>query len=591
MKLNELKTPESLLSMMGTLWHVVEPRRRRQFIVLLILMVIGSLTEVVSVSAVLPFLGALASPEKVFNHSVLQPLFLDIGVIKPEQVILPITIAFCAASLVAGGMRLLLLKLSLSYAFGMGSDLSTEVYRRTLHQSYAIHVARNSSEIINGIAIKTSEVIFYIIVPAMTLLSAAMVSLSIITTLANIVPLNALVSFGFFGIFYAAMVKFLRRRFKYNSTIISRESTNEIRHLQEGLGGIRHILLDGTQNSFVATFRKTALALRAAQRDNSFLGQSAKFVMESAGMVLIALIAYSFTQGGSNVATVIPMLAALALGLQRLLPALQQLYNALSTIYGSEESLREMLKLIEQPLTQDGASGFSQPLAFEHEIRLRELGFRYGPDTPWILYDLDLVISKGERIGFVGETGSGKSTLVDILMGLLHPTRGELLVDNVQVIPANIAYWRPHIANVPQDIFLTDGTIWENIAFGVPLDQIDKVAVLEAAERAQIASTIQSWNLGFETIVGERGVQLSGGQRQRIGIARAFYKKADVFIFDEATSALDASTEDAVMQAIELMDERITILIIAHRLTTLKNCDRVVELKKIMSSIGEHSSI
>ena len=591
MKSNELKTPESLSRMMVTMWHVVEPRRRRQFVALLILMVVGSLTEVVSISAVLPFLSALASPERVFNYSVLQPLFLNIGVMKPEQVMLPMTLAFCAASLIAGGMRLLLLKLSLAYAFGMGSDLSTEVYRRTLHQSYAIHVARNSSEIINGIAIKTSEVIFYIIAPAMTLFSSALVALAIVITLANIVPLTALVSFGFFGILYAVMLKFLRRRLKYNSTIISRESTNEIRHLQEGLGGIRDILLDGTQDSFVATFRKTARALRAAQRDNSFLGQSPRFMMESAGMVLIALIAYSFTQGGSTVATVIPMLAALALGLQRLLPALQQLYNALSTIHGSEESLREMIKLIEQPLTQDRASGLAQPLAFEHEIRLRDLGFRYGAHTPWILYDLDLVISKGERIGFVGETGSGKSTLVDILMGLLHPTRGELLVDDVPVTPANIATWRPHIAHVPQDIFLTDGTIWENIAFGVPLDQIDKVAVLDAAERAQIGSTIQSWSLGFETIVGERGVQLSGGQRQRLGIARAFYKKADVLIFDEATSALDASTEEAVMQTIELMDERITILIIAHRLTTLKNCDRVVELKSLMPGIGTHRSI
>ena len=576
----EPATPDSLTRMMVRLWRAIEPRRRRQFLALLVLMVVGSLTEVISIGAVLPFLGALATPERVFNHPSLRPMLIGIGVTTPQQMILPLTLVFCAASLIAGGIRVLLLRLSLGYAFGLGADLSAEVYRRTLHQPYAVHVARNSSEIINGIAIKTSEVIFYIIVPAMMLFSAALMSVAIVLTLANIVPLTALASFAVFGVLYAALVKFLRRRFKDNSTIISRESTQAIRHLQEGLGGIRDILLDGTQDSFVATFRRTDLALRAAQRDNSFVGQSPRFIMESSGMVLIALIAYGSSQGGAGVEGVIPMLAALALGLQRLLPALQLLYSSLASIHGSEESLREMLKLLEQRLPEETGSDTCQPLAFEREIRMRGLGFRYGDDAPWILQGQNLVIAKGARIGFVGETGSGKSTLLDIVMGLLHPTCGELLVDGVPVTDDNVTAWRPHIAHVPQDIFLTDGTVWENIAFGVPRDRIDEAAVLRAAELAQIESTIQGWSQGFDTIVGERGVQLSGGQRQRIGIARALYKKADVFVFDEATSALDAATEEAVMHAIEQLDKRITILTIAHRLITLKNCDRIVELKR-----------
>jgi ABC-type multidrug transport system fused ATPase/permease subunit len=585
MKQHEPSKPHSLTRMMIRLWRAIEPHRRRQFIGLLVLMVVGSLTEVISIGAVLPFLGALASPERVFEHPSLQPMLLGLGVTTPQRMILPLTVAFCAASLIAGGMRVLLLRLSLGYAFGLGSDLSTEVYRRTLHQAYAVHVARNSSEIINGIAIKTSEVIFYIIVPAMTLFSAALMAVAIVLTLANIVPLSALASFVVFGVLYAGMVKFLRRRLKENSSTISRESTHAIRHLQEGLGGIRDILLDGTQESFVATFRRTDLALRAAQRDNSFVGLSPRYMMESAGMVLIALIAYGFTQGGAGVASVIPMLAALALGLQRLLPALQQLYHSLSTIHGSEESLHEMLKLLDQRLPDETGSVPERPLTFDREIRMRALGFRYGPDTPWILDCQDLVIPKGARIGFVGETGSGKSTLLDIVMGLLHPTRGELLIDDVSVTAANVAAWRPHIAHVPQDIFLSDGTVRENIAFGVPRDRIDDAAVHRAADLAQISATIGHWPQGYDTIVGERGVQLSGGQRQRIGIARALYKKADVFVFDEATSALDTATEEAVMQAIERMDERITILVIAHRLTTLRNCDRIVELGRAAPSV------
>jgi ATP-binding cassette subfamily B protein len=301
--------------------------------------------------------------------------------------------------------------------------------------------------------------------------------------------------------------------------------------------------------------------------------------MESAGMVLIALLALMFSGGASGVSSAIPMLAALALGLQRLLPSLQQAYQSWSTINGAEASLRDTLKLLEQDMpTAPGR--LPEPLAFNDEIRARKLRFRYGKGTPWILQGVDVVIRKGSRVGFVGATGSGKSTLLDIVMGLLHPDEGELLVDGVPITSGNVASWRTHIAHVPQDIFLTDGSVRENIAFGVPLDQIDEEAMRRAAHLAHVGTTIENWAKGYDTVVGERGVQLSGGQRQRIGIARALYKNADVFIFDEATSALDIDTEEAVMQSIELLPRRITVLIIAHRLSTLKNCDYLVELGK-----------
>jgi ATP-binding cassette subfamily B protein len=406
-------------------------------------------------------------------------------------------------------------------------------------------------------------------------------ALAIIGTLAYVVPLSSLSSFSLFGLLYAIMVKFQRRRLMTNSETISRESIRTIRHLQEGLGGIRDILLDRTQENFVYAFRRTDANMRAAQRDNNFLSASPRHLIEAAGMVLIAMIAYQFTRGDVGVTGVIPMLAALALGLQRLLPALQQLYQSISTIHGSEESLREMMKLLGQRLPSENAIQTSAPLNFTHEIRIESLGFRYGPDSPWILDNLDIVIPKGARIGFIGETGCGKSTLLDIVMGLLHPTHGALLVDGVAVTVENVSAWQSHIAHVPQDIFLTDGSVRENIAFGEPPHQISAEAVRSAARLGQIATTIESWADGYDTVVGERGVQLSGGQRQRIGIARALYKKADVIVFDEATSALDTTNEEAVMAAIDQLDKRVTVLIIAHRHTTLKNCDRIIELKKV----------
>jgi len=219
-----------------------------------------------------------------------------------------------------------------------------------------------------------------------------------------------------------------------------------------------------------------------------------------------------------------------------------------------------------------------EALPFSKRISLRQLAFRYGPDSPCVIKDLNFTIDKGSRVGFIGVTGSGKSTLLDIVMGLLEPTLGTLEVDGTPVTPINNRAWQRHIAHVPQAIFLADSTIEENIAFGVPKDQIDFARVLKAAQQAQIDETIETWEKQYQTVIGERGIRLSGGQRQRIGIARALYKEADVIIFDEATSALDNETERSVMQAIEGLSRDLTVLIIAHRLTTLKGCTQIVEL-------------
>lgn len=437
---------DSLGGLMVRLWRAIGQQRRSQFKLLLALMVLGSLAEMVSVGVVLPFLTALVEPDLLLSQPALQPAFERLGVSTAAEVITASTLAFCVAVLVAGAVRILVLRMSLGYAFGLGADISKEVYRRSLHQAYEVHIARNSSEVINGIAIKTSEVIFYVIVPGMTLFSSAFMAMAILIILVTIIPVGALAAFGLFGVMYALMMRALRRRLRSNSDCIARESTNTIRHLQEGLGGIRDILLDRTQDIFVATFRRSDAALRKAQRENQFASQSPRFFMESAGMVLIALIALVFSRGETGVAGVIPMLAALALGLQRLLPALQLMYQSWSTIQGAHGSLCETVKLLEQPMAPK-TGALALPLQFDSEIELRQISFRYAPSAPAILHNFNLVIRKGTRIGFIGATGSGKSTLLDIVMGLLHPSDGEMLVDGEPVTAANVDAWRPHVAH------------------------------------------------------------------------------------------------------------------------------------------------
>jgi ABC-type multidrug transport system fused ATPase/permease subunit len=568
---------QSLLSLVRRLWFHIGLKRRRQSLMVLGFMVATSFAEVMSIGAVLPFLGALTAPAKVFYHPLASSFIQNLGLTEPSELALPLSLVFCVASIIAGAMRIILLRVLLRLSFGIGSDVSNDIYRRTLYQPYSVHVGRNSSEVINGISVKINEVIFFVVMPMLNLLSAAFMSITVIIALTILVPLPALLVFTFFGLLYGLLIIKLRHYLKLNSKLIAVSSTNNIRFLQEGLGGIRDILIDGTQEKFCKSFRESDANLRKAQRNNQFISYAPRFAIETAGMVLIAGVAIMLAGDEGGVSDALPMLAALALGLQRLLPALQLSYQSWATIQGAQDSLHDALSLLDQAEPQETFDK-TVKISFEREINIKNLSFRYSEDSSWILREFNLIIPKGSRIGFVGATGGGKSTLLDIVMGLLQPTSGKIEVDDVELTAYNLSNWRAHISHVPQNIFLADTNISANIAFGVPSDEIDYDRVRCAATGAKISETIESFANGYNTFVGERGVQLSGGQRQRIGIARALYKQSDIIVFDEATSALDTVTEMEVMNVIDELPNHVTVLIIAHRLSTLNNCNRIVDL-------------
>ncbi|MFA5824692.1 MAG: ABC transporter ATP-binding protein [Gallionellaceae bacterium] len=569
---------QPITQLLRRLWRHINPRRRGQFAFLLVLMVFASFAEILSIGAVLPFLGVLTAPGRVFEHPSAQPFIQALGLNSPDQLLLPLTIVFGLAALMAGAMRLLLLWASTRISFATGADLSIDIYRRTLYQPYAVHVARNSSEVINGISSKANAVIYGVIAPAMSLISSGVMLCAILIALLSVSPFIALVAFGGFGVIYASIIRITRKRVLINSQRMARESSNVIKSLQEGLGGIRDVLIDGSQDTYCQIYRNADHPVRHAQGSNVFISQSPRYGMEALGMSLIAALAYSLAKQPDGIASAIPILGAFALGAQRLLPALQLVYGSWVNIKGSQASLQDALDLLDQPLPDYADQPAPQPLPFSQSICLNKISFRYASDAPWVLNNINFTIAKGSRIGFIGTTGSGKSTLLDIVMGLLQATQGTLEIDDQSITIENQRAWQAHIAHVPQAIFLADSSIEENIAFGIPKDRIDHERVKQAARQAQIADIIESWPKQYQTFVGERGIRLSGGQRQRIGIARALYKQADVIIFDEATSALDNETELAVMQAIEGLSKDLTILIIAHRLTTLKNCTQIVEL-------------
>ena len=550
-----------------------------QFTVLMVQMIFTSFAEVFSIGAVLPFLGVLINPEQVFRHDIVRRLAGLVGVTTPQGMLLPFTVLFAFAALLSGGMRLLQIWANTRVSFATGTDLSIALYHKTLYQPYAVHVSRNSSTIINAVSAKVMQVINAGVMPAITMLTSTFILCSIMATLIIIDPVIALTAFGGFGLAYALVIKLTRSRLKENSQLIARESTQVIKSLQEGLGGIRDVLIDGNQPVYCEVYRRAVFPLRRAQGNNSFFSESPRFGVEAIGMLLIAVLAYWLAGQPGGMARTAPVLGTLALGAQRMLPALQYLYSAWSLLQGNSASIGEVLDLLDQPMPEINDEEALKALPFESSLVLCGLSFKYSHDAPEVLQGIDLEILKGNRVGFIGTTGSGKSTLLDIVMGLLAPTKGSVEVDGTPVTLNNRRSWQKHIAHVPQSIFLSDASIEENIALGVPKGKIDKERVRQAAQQAQIADIIESWPKKFQTFVGERGIRLSGGQRQRIGIARALYKQADVIIFDEATSALDNQTEEAVMRAIDELHEERTVLIIAHRLTTLRNCDTIFELE------------
>jgi ATP-binding cassette subfamily B protein len=541
------------------------------------LIIVTSFTEILSIGSVIPFLSVLTSPEKVFRQQLLQPFIAFIGITAPQQLLLPLALAFGAASVVSGCMRLLLQWSNNRFCQATGADLSISIYRRTLYQPYSVHVSRNSSEVISAIMTKTGTVVGTLEC-ILNIGSSAIMFTSIFCTLLIVDPVVASTAFTGFGLIYIIIIFFTSKQLNYNGESIAHESTQMIKSLQEGLGGIRDVLIDGSQEAYCKIYRQADVKYRRSIGNNIFMSTGPRYAVESLGMVLIAGLAYTLAMQPDGLTKAVTVLGVLALGAQRMLPILQTAYSSFSEMIGDRASLYDALEMLDQPLPAYIDKPPAESMTFNRVIELNNISFRYTEETPLVLKKLDLKIQKGCRIGFIGATGSGKSTLIDIVMGLLEPTEGTLEIDGKPITIANQRSWQLHVAHVPQSIFLADSTIAENIAFGIPKEKIDFERVKQAAKQAQLAELIESWPDKYRTSVGERGIRLSGGQRQRIGIARALYKRADVLIFDEATSALDNETEKSVMNAIISLGEELTIIIIAHRLTTLEKCDNIVEL-------------
>ena len=582
-----------MINLIKQLWAHIEPNRRRQFGLVFVLMIISSFAELISIGAILPFLGVLTSPEKLFNHKLGKELINIFNISTAAELLFPITVFFIFATIFSAFIRYLLLRVQTQFSFAIGAELSHSVYRKTLYQPYKVHISRNSSEVITTIASKVRSVIGSVLIPIPIIISSILIIISILILIFFINANVAIITVVGFTTIYLAIILITKKQVALESKQISEESVHVVKILQEGLAGIRDVLIDGTQSTYCEIYMQSEFKLRRSQANLIVLAGSPRFAIEGLGMVLISMLAYFLAIKSEGFSSAIPILGALALGAQRILPILQQAFVSYTNMKGDESSLIDTLKLLNQELPkflEDDSN--IEIIPFKKTIVLQEICFQYNVNQKPVLNKFNLTILKGSRVGIIGKTGSGKSTLLDLIMGLIEPSKGELLIDGISISENNSRQWQSHVAHVPQSIYLSDSTLYENIAFGIPKNKIDKERVISAAKKAQIDHIIETWDKKYETIVGERGVRLSGGQRQRIGIARALYKNADLIIFDEATSALDTETEKDVMNSIKLLGDQLTILIVAHRLSTLKDCDFIIELSGgVVSRMGKYDEL
>ena len=570
---------QSTRALLVGLWKHLSRRRRIQLAFLPLVMLFSAAAETISLGAVLPFLSVLTDPERLWQRPPVKALAGFVGITQASDLVLPCVLAFVLTAVFAGLIRLANLWLNTRLAAAIGSDLSCEVYRRTLYQPYQVHLQGNSATTITT----TTEHVTKSTGAINAFLQLITAICVVVGLLSGLVLINRVMTLGIailFGSLYGILAMTARIKLRYNSNQIAALSRKQIQILQEGLGAIRDVILDSSQPIYLSTYRITDRPLRQLRAQNKFLSSFPRYIVETLGLITIALVGGSLVLLQGPAVAVIPLIGAFALGAQRLLPAFQQIYSNWSILKGFHAHLVAVSVMLRKPLPTTLSK--TKPLQFRQSIHFDSVLFRYAEGTPVVLNRLVLEIRRGQRVALIGSTGSGKSTTVDLLMGLLVPSSGRLLVDGVDLHdplhPERLLAWRSAIAHVPQSIYLADSSIAENIAFGVPFGEIDMNRVIRAAEQAQIASFIEDIPEGYRSFVGERGIRLSGGQRQRIGIARALYKQAQILVLDEATSALDTSTEEALMAAIEDLNKEITIVMIAHRLSTVQCCDRVIQL-------------
>ena len=558
---------------------LLTPSERRGAVVLLGLMVVGMTLEVLCTGMVIPAIALIMQQDLAKSYPQFQSLLAAIGNPTQTALILNVMLGLVGIYLVKNLFLAFLAWRQTRFAFGVQAQLSQRLFTIYLRQPYTFHLQRNSAQLIRNV---TGEVGMFTdaIVSSLLIATELLVLTGISMLLLAVEPLGTLIAVLVLGGAAWAFHYVTRARILRWGESRQLHDGLRLQHLQQGLGGAKDVKLLGRESNFLDQYRKhNARSARVAQFQAT-LQMLPRLWLELLAVMGLATLVIAMLAQGREMATIMPTLGLFAAAAFRLMPSVNRVLAATQALRYNlpvVNTLHQELKLA----TPDTAGGRAQgPAApgIQSDIRLTNVSYSYPSASAPALKDLSLRIRKGESVGFVGPSGSGKSTLVDVILGLLSPESGQVLVDGKN-IQNNLRTWQDQIGYVPQSIYLTDDTLRRNVAFGLPDAEIDEAAVLRAVRAAQLDEFVGSLPKGLDTIVGERGIRLSGGQRQRIGIARALYHDPAVLVLDEATSALDTATESGVMQAVTALQGSKTLLIVAHRLSTVAHCDRLHHLE------------
>jgi ATP-binding cassette subfamily B protein len=554
--------------------------RRRQLHVVLALMLLNTVAELGTIGAVLPLLVLIGHTEGLEQYPRVLAVLHAIGGNSQAGLVTAATAIFSSFAIAAGILRLQLTSSSFNFAYGLAHELTLEIQRRLLLQPYAFHVQRNTSTLVSTLE-KANILVFDVVLPLVQALSGAFIALFIIAALVAVDTVTAVIAATIFSAIYVLISALTGARLAANSDVISKAIDERMKIVQESLGGIREVIIDGSQSTYLDLYDRENRKLARARANTAIIAVAPRYLIETIGIVAIAIIALLVSQRQGGLDAALPALGAIALGAQRLLPLIQQIYRGWSTASGHLSLVGQTVDLLTLPIEEKRSEQLAEPpLALRKKISVQDLSFTYSARRSAALECVSFEVPAGSALALTGETGSGKSTLTDLLMGLLDPDGGRICIDGVQLTKENCRRWQRSIAHVPQSIFLTDATIAQNIALSLPGSSPDQNRIVDAARKAQLHDFIVSLPAAYDTLVGERGIRLSGGQRQRLGIARAIYKNAPVLILDEATNALDLHTEAAVIRALEqLQRDGRTIIIVAHRRSTVRHCDLVARLE------------
>ena len=578
-----------MLRLAKELFALLTIDQRRRYMSLQVMMVLMAFMELLGIASIGPFMALVADMQLLETNAFLNNIYVTSGVSTHTEFLF-ITGLFVLLMLSLASILSMITTWRLSlFAYSVGTEISDRLYHYYLRKDWLFHASGSSAQLTKQIATEALRVTNFIILPFIQMNARLVLAIFISVSIFIYNPLIATVGVVSFASGYVIIYRVIRKRIALYGEHVSTTSTDRFRLMNEGFGGIKDVLLYNRRHDFVHQFETSGKLFAQAQGVNTALGQAPRYLMEllAFGAMISLVLILLKTQNG-NLSEVLPILAVYALAGFKLLPALQQIYYSVATIRGNTaafDSIKADLLASstvdsERGATLDMASDQTVDLAKIKNIRLNMVSFTYPNKVIPALDNINIDIPVNTTVGFVGESGSGKSTAIDLLLGLISPSTGQLMLDDITITEKNKQAWQKHIGFVPQSIFLSEGSIAENVAFGICRKDIDLERVKQAVKLAHLEILVDSLSEGLNTKVGERGVQLSGGQRQRIGIARALYNQADVLVFDEATSALDGITEKVIMDAIQELSRQKTIVMIAHRLKTVKNCDIIYFMEK-----------